>query len=81
MRRRRAARAARQAGLAVSAVTGQGLGALAAEVLRRLGWRQPPAGQAVPFTVEQVRALGAAREAVLSGSASKAGEILADLLR
>ncbi|MGO8691681.1 MAG: GTPase [Thermoguttaceae bacterium] len=52
-----AAEAARPAGLALSALTGQGLEALVEQIGRRLVPQPPPAGVAVPFTEEQVATL------------------------
>jgi tRNA modification GTPase len=69
-----------QVGLGVSALTGAGMSVLVGEILRRLGWRPPPPGGAVPFTMDQVRAVGAAREATLAGDLARAEAILSDLL-
>jgi tRNA modification GTPase len=74
------AAATAQAGLAISAVTGAGLAALAAEILRRLGWRRPPDGAAVPFTADQVRALDAARASLAAGRLDETERLLTDLL-
>ena len=39
-----------------------------------------PAGAAVPFSMEQVRALGAARQALLDGDLARADQVLAERL-
>ncbi len=64
----------------MSALTGRGLGALTSEVLGRIGWRRPAAGAAVPFSMDQVRALVAARQALLDGDPARAEKVLAELL-
>jgi hypothetical protein len=52
------------AGIATSAVTGEGLPELVEAIARALVPLEPAPGAAVPFTVEQVAVLEAAREAV-----------------
>ncbi|MCX5675923.1 MAG: 50S ribosome-binding GTPase, partial [Planctomycetota bacterium] len=67
---------------AISALTGDGIPALVAELLARLGWRAVAwATEAVPFTAEQAAALEAAREALADGRAKEARATLAALLR
>jgi small GTP-binding protein len=73
-------RGARDA-LAISALTGDGIPALVAELLARLGWRAPGPGEAVPFTAEQAAAIESAREALAAGRAEEARATLAALLR
>jgi tRNA modification GTPase len=66
---------------AISALTGDGIPALVAELLARLGWQAPGPGEAVPFTAEQAAAIESAREALADGRAEEARATLAALLR
>jgi tRNA modification GTPase len=66
--------------LAISALTGEGVAALAAAVLKNLGWRAPAAGEAVPFTPDQAAELAAAREALAAGSVDDTAARLKALL-
>ena len=67
---------------AISALTGDGIPALVAELLARLGWpAEAGAGEAVPFTAEQAAAIESAREALADGRAEEARATLAALLR
>ncbi|MBE3096182.1 MAG: 50S ribosome-binding GTPase [Planctomycetes bacterium] len=67
---------------AISALTGDGIPALVAELLARLGWRAVAwATEAVPFTAEQAAAIESAREALADGRAEEARATLAALLR
>lgn len=56
-------RASRPPGLSTSALTGEGIGELAASIGRRLVPHPPPWGTPVPFTAEQVELLLAAHRA------------------
>lgn len=68
------------AALAVSALNGDGIEALAESVLARLGWRPPAAaGEAVPFTAAQAGALERARDALATGDSVAAKERLESL--
>jgi len=69
------------AALAVSALHGDGIAALAESVLARLGWRPPAAaGEAVPFTATQATAIERARDALARGESAAAKERLASLV-
>jgi tRNA modification GTPase len=57
----------RPPGVAISAITGQGLAELQRAIVERLIPAPPAPGQAVPFTNRQVEALSAARAALQSG--------------
>jgi len=65
--------------LEVSALTGEGITALATAVLARLGYRPTRPGAAVPFTQEQAEALRKARQLVDAGDAAAARQALAVL--
>jgi len=65
---------------AVSALTGDGIPALVAELLARLGWQAPGPGEAVPFTTEQAAALEAAHGALAAGRTDAAQRGLQSLL-
>ena len=56
----------------VSALTGEGIPALTAAILDRLGYRPPAPGDAVPFTAAQAEALQSARSALGAGNAEEA---------
>jgi tRNA modification GTPase len=65
---------------AISALTGEGLPALTAAILERLGWRPPAPGAAVPFTAGQAQALEASRKALADGRTDEARAHLGALL-
>jgi tRNA modification GTPase len=65
---------------AISALTGEGVEALTAAILERLGWRPPAPGAAVPFTAGQAHALEAARKALADRRTNEARAHLAALL-
>jgi tRNA U34 5-carboxymethylaminomethyl modifying GTPase MnmE/TrmE len=65
---------------ATSALTGDGIPALVAELLARLRWRAPGPGEAVPFTAEQAAALEAAHGALAAGRTDEAQRVLQSLL-
>jgi len=68
------------AAVAISALTGDGIEALAESVLARLGWRPPAAaGEAVPFTAAQAAAIERARDALATGDSAAAKERLESL--
>jgi len=66
--------------LRISATTGEGVEALAAAILARLGYAPTAPGEAVPFTAEQAKALEAAKQALASGRAADAARAVAALL-
>ena len=66
--------------LRISALTGEGVEALAAAILARLGYAPAAPGEAVPFTAEQAKALKAARKALAAGRAADAARAVAALL-
>jgi tRNA modification GTPase len=66
--------------LAISALTGEGMPALVAAVLEKLGWRAPLPGDAAPFTADQAAVLAAAREELAAGRVDEAAERLKALL-
>jgi len=65
---------------AISALTGEGLPALVAAVLEKLGWRTPAPGEAAPFTEDHASVLAAAREDLAAGRADEAAERVKALL-
>jgi len=65
--------------LRISALSGDGIAALMAEVLARLGYRPTGPGEAVPVTREQAEALRGALESVEVGDAAAARLALAAL--
>ena len=69
----------RPAGIAVSALTGEGLAELLEAIAGRLVPLPPPAGAAVPFTQRQVRLLAKSLAAVEQGDAEAACKCLARL--
>lgn len=68
------------AGVATSAVTGEGLPDLMSAIAETLVPTAPPAGEAVPFIAEQVASLEAALRAVAEKDASRATHLLNGLL-
>ena len=71
---------ARGSMIAVSALTGEGIAALAAAIGAALVPRPPAAGAAVPFTPAQYEVLVAAREAIERRHVATANEALLSLL-
>jgi tRNA modification GTPase len=69
-----------EAAIATSAITGEGVAALLAAIARALVPRNPDAGEAVPFTAEQVAGLETAQAAIARQDASIAGSELNALL-
>jgi tRNA modification GTPase len=67
--------------LMVSALTGEGIQDLISAISNALIPDPPTAGAAVPFTVEQVRALFAARQAIDEHDSTTATDLLHALLR
>jgi tRNA modification GTPase len=65
---------------ALSALTGEGVPALVAAVLEKLGWQAPRPGDAAPFTAEQAAALAAAREDFAAGRMDATAQRLMSLL-
>ena len=63
--------------LTVSAESGQGIGTLIAAIARRLVPDPPGAGEAVPFRIDQLRGLAAARDCLLDGNRAGAEDRLA----
>jgi tRNA modification GTPase len=68
------------AGVATSAVTGEGLPDLMSAIAWALVPTAPPAGEAVPFIAEQVASLEAALQAVVEKDTSRATRLLSGLL-
>jgi len=66
--------------LAISALTGEGVPALVAAVLEKLGWRAPAPGEPAPFTEDQASALASAREDLAAGRVTDAAARLKALL-
>jgi tRNA modification GTPase len=66
---------------AISALTGEGVPALVAAVLEKLGWQAPGPGDAAPFTAEQAAALAAAGENLAAGRMDEAAQRLMSLLQ
>ena len=66
--------------LHISATTGEGVEALAAAILARLGYAPAAPGEAVLFTAEQAKALEAAKQALAAGRAADATRAVAALL-
>jgi 50S ribosomal subunit-associated GTPase HflX len=64
----------------VSAVTGEGLEALLERIASALVPQAPAAGEAVPFTSEQVNVLGAARTAIHLNDPTRALTLLHSML-
>ncbi len=69
----------RPAGIATSAVTGDGINGLLACLAARLVPVVPPPGAAAPFTPQQVAQLEAAFAAIVHGDVAKAADVLAQL--
>lgn len=69
----------RRAGLATSALTGQGIEPLIHAIVRRLVPQPPAPGTAVPFTAEQVHLLQTAQLAAEQGDVSQAEAVLEQL--
>jgi 50S ribosomal subunit-associated GTPase HflX len=69
----------RPAGVAVSALTGQGVEQLLGEIAARLVSSPPPAGAAVPFTQRQTLLLNEALTALDRGVAAAAHDLLVRL--
>ena len=67
--------------LALSALTGEGVPALVAAVLEKLGWQAYRPGAAAPFTADQAAALAAAREDLAAGRMDAAAQRLMSLLQ
>ena len=64
----------------VSALTGEGVERLATVILARLGYAPTAPGEAVPFTVEQAKALEAAKQALVAGRTADAAQAVEALL-
>jgi hypothetical protein len=66
--------------VSISALTGEGIAALAAAVLERVGYRPTAAGDAVPFTAAQADALRSARDALAAGRTDDARRTLRSII-
>jgi tRNA modification GTPase len=66
--------------VSISALTGEGIAALAAAVLERVGYRPTAAGDAVPFTAAQAEALRTARSALAAARTDDARRTLASII-
>ena len=67
------------AAVAISALAGEGIEALAESVLARLGYQATAPGEAVPFTAAQAAAIERARDALATGDSAAAKERLESL--